>query len=348
MTTRENKSIKILGIMPLQSRLQGRQMPTKNYLVTQIWKQPGRNISVSQVLEDQRKFDGCICRWNCRRATFNQDDRRFFFSSGSLFNCEEKGKTLLSVISWKLGVVSHILKVGGRLSYFENWGTVEIFCKVTSNLSKNFTMKGTMSLAIALVYKFVVHCYKTLPPWDYPWLFGFLLYLERVARMGRSIFYPHPPYRRHYSDRSLTLKFWFRQVFNLCWNLDSAGLDSKFREARKCKRQLLYLSDVQMIFTLASSCSSIIERTPLHCLFCILDHFLTVLMFSKEVASSIFMRTFNTSNVCKRVTFAKFFPCHFSKLLACSSTLNGFRMLSLVVVRRMRRSKNQKVASLVV
>ena len=39
-----------------------------------------------------------------------------------------------------------------------------------------------------------------------------------------------------------------------------------------------------------------------------------------------------TRNVCKRVTFAKFFPCNLS-------THNGFRMLSLVVVQRMRRLK---------
>ena len=45
-----------------------------------------------------------------------------------------------------------------------------------------------------------------------------------------------------------------------------------------------------------------------------------MLIFSKEVASSI-LRTFNTSNVCKRVTSAKFFPCNLSKLLACSYTM---------------------------
>ena len=110
-------------------------------------------VSVSQVLEDQ-KFDGCNCRWNCRRATFSQDDRTFFKIWKSFQLRREREDT----------VVCHILKVGGRLSYFENWGTVEIFCKLTSNLSKNFTMKGTMLLGVALVYKFVVHCYKTLSP----------------------------------------------------------------------------------------------------------------------------------------------------------------------------------------
>ena len=113
------------------------QANAENYLVRQIWKQPGRNISVSQVLEDQ-KFDGCNCRWNCRRATFSQDDRTFFKIWKSFQLLREREDT----------VICHILNVGGRLSYFENWGTVEIFGKLTSNLSKNFTMKGTMSLVI--------------------------------------------------------------------------------------------------------------------------------------------------------------------------------------------------------
>ena len=60
--------------------------------------------------------------------------------------------------------LSYFESWGSSVNYFENWGSVEIFCKLTSNLSKNFTMKGTMLLGVALVYKFVAHCYKTLSP----------------------------------------------------------------------------------------------------------------------------------------------------------------------------------------
>ena len=84
--------------------------------------------------------------------------------SGGLFNCEEKGKTLLSVVFWNLGDRENFLQVDIKLE--------QHYLK-----SKNFTMKGTMLLGVTLVYKFVVHCYKTLSLWDYPWLFGFLLYL---------------------------------------------------------------------------------------------------------------------------------------------------------------------------
>ena len=79
------------------SRLQLGQIPTKNYLVRKIWKQPGQRFSVSQVFENLRKFDGCNCRLNCWRASFNQDGWTFF-KAWKPFNCEEEGKTLLSVI----------------------------------------------------------------------------------------------------------------------------------------------------------------------------------------------------------------------------------------------------------
>ena len=88
-------------------------------------------------------------------------------------------------------------------------------------------------------------------------------------------------------------------------------------------------------------------QIPLHCLFCIPVHFLTALIFSKEVASSI-LRTFNTSNVCKPVTLAKFFPCNSPKLVALSLTHNCFRMLSLLVVLRMRRLMNDTGESWVI
>ena len=87
-----------------------------------------------------------------------------FSKSGGLFNCEEKGKTLLSVVFWNLGDSENFLQVDIKLE--------QHYLR-----SKNFTMKGTMLVGVTLVYKFVVHCYKTLSLWDYPWLFGFLLYL---------------------------------------------------------------------------------------------------------------------------------------------------------------------------
>ena len=87
-----------------------------------------------------------------------------FFKSGGLFNSEEKGKTLLSVVFWNLGDRENFLQVDIKLE--------QHYLK-----SKNFTMKGTMLLGVTFVYKFVVHCYKTLSLWGYPLLFGFLLYL---------------------------------------------------------------------------------------------------------------------------------------------------------------------------
>ena len=44
-------------------------------------------------------------------------------------------------------------------------------------------MKGTIQLVTALIYKIVVHCFKTLSPWDYPLSFD-LLYLWKVARIN--------------------------------------------------------------------------------------------------------------------------------------------------------------------
>ena len=150
--------------MPLlTSSLQRGQMPTKNYLVRQIcMKAWTLHISVH---DDLRKFDG----WTVAETAQE--------SKLSIKTTEHFGKSALEVFS--------TVKRKGRhcyLSYFETWGTVKIFCKLTSNLSnylksKNFTMKGTMLLGVTLVYKFVVQCYKTLSLWDYPWLFGFLLYL---------------------------------------------------------------------------------------------------------------------------------------------------------------------------
>ena len=134
---------------------------------------------MSQVFENLRKFDGCNCRLNCRRASFNQDDRTFF-KAWKPFNCEEEGKTLLSVILWDLGInICHIFKIGGPWNFLANWHQTW----ATLPKSQNFTMKGTMQLATASIYKVVVHCFKTLSPWDYPWLFGFLLYLWKVARI---------------------------------------------------------------------------------------------------------------------------------------------------------------------
>ena len=72
-----------------------------------------------------------------------------FCKSGGLFNCEEKGKTLLSVVFSNLGDRENCLQVDIKLE--------QHYLK-----SKNFTMKGTMLLGVTLVYKFVVHCYKTL------------------------------------------------------------------------------------------------------------------------------------------------------------------------------------------
>ena len=82
----------------------------------------------------------------------------------SIKTTEHFGKSALEVFS--------TVKRKGRhyyLSYFETWVTVEIFCnefdiKLEQHYlkSKNFTMKGTMLLGVTLVYKFVVHCYKTL------------------------------------------------------------------------------------------------------------------------------------------------------------------------------------------
>ena len=104
--TRKQKH-KIFVIMPLYwSRLQLGKIPTKNYLVRQISKQPGQSISVSQVFENLRKFDGCNCRLNCRRASFNQDDRTFF-KAWKPFNCEEEGRHCY-------------------LSYFKTWGLIYV------------------------------------------------------------------------------------------------------------------------------------------------------------------------------------------------------------------------------
>ena len=61
-------------------------------------------------------------------------------------------KALLSVIFWKLGVVCHILKIGGR----ENCLQIDIKLEQHYLKSKNFTMKGTMWVPITLVYKFVI------------------------------------------------------------------------------------------------------------------------------------------------------------------------------------------------
>ena len=72
-----------------------------------------------------------------------------FCKSGGLFNCEEKGKTLLSVVFSNLGDRENVLQVDIKLE--------QHYLK-----SKNFTMKGTILLGIPLVYKFIVHCYKTL------------------------------------------------------------------------------------------------------------------------------------------------------------------------------------------
>ena len=40
---------------------------------------------------------------------------------------------------------------------------------------------------VTLVYKFVVHCYKTLLPWDYPWFFGMEGDLGQNSEMDRTL-----------------------------------------------------------------------------------------------------------------------------------------------------------------
>ena len=162
-TTRENKTKRIFVLMPLlSSSLQRGQMPKKNYLVRQIcMKAWTLHISVH---DDLRKFDGWKLSMKRLESKLSIKTREDFCKSGGLFNCEEKGKTLLSVVFWNLGDRENCLQVDIK---FE-----QHYLK-----SKNFTMKGTMLLGVTLVYKFVVHCYKTLSLWDYPWLFGFLLYL---------------------------------------------------------------------------------------------------------------------------------------------------------------------------
>ena len=96
-----------------------------------------------------------------------------FLNSGTEpFNCEEEGKTLLSVILWDLGInICHIFKIGGPWKFLANWHQTW----ATLPKSQNFTMKGTMQLVTSLIYMVVVHCFKVLSPWDYPWSFGFLL-----------------------------------------------------------------------------------------------------------------------------------------------------------------------------
>ena len=84
-----------------------------------------------------------------RESKLSIKTTQHFCKSGGLFNCEEKGKTLLSVVFSNLGDRENFLQVDIKLE--------QHYLK-----SKNFTMKGTMLLGVTLVYKFVVHCYKTL------------------------------------------------------------------------------------------------------------------------------------------------------------------------------------------
>ena len=98
----------------------------------------------------------------CQWATANQDDRTFF-KVWEPFQPRRRKERLLSVIFSNLGDRGNVWHIG-------------IPQKQNSN------MKGTMWLAIAIPYKVVVHCQKTISPWDYPWLFGFLQYPWKVAR----------------------------------------------------------------------------------------------------------------------------------------------------------------------
>ena len=107
---RENKTKIIFVLMPLlSSSLQRGQMPTKNYLVTQICMKAW--TTHLGAYHDLRKFDGWILDETAGEQTFNQNNRTFC-KSGGLFNCEEKGKTLLSVVFSNLG---------DRENVWQNW-----------------------------------------------------------------------------------------------------------------------------------------------------------------------------------------------------------------------------------
>ena len=65
------------------------------------------------------------CRWNGWRANFQSKQQTIFVSLEVFSTVKRKGRHCY-------------------LSYFETWGTVKIFCKLTSNLS-NITSKAKIS-----------------------------------------------------------------------------------------------------------------------------------------------------------------------------------------------------------